>query len=244
MRFDLESRDRTYIIAEAGTCHADADPDRRFTKAQEYVAQAKHAGADAVKFQWFNNPIEDDFFCWIDGDNARQGRWEDSVMSFGDWRVVKNYADDLGIMLLASAFQHSTVEWLNKLEIPATKVASRAAKNFPYGNATGPFLISTGMPGYPLFIGPNDPRAIYLECEANYPSTTPWRDRFTGFSDHSGTPWRAIDAISRGCKLIELHFYIDPADAGPDLPASLTLEQLRLVCQARDGFAQIRKEAA
>lgn len=242
MRFDLKSRDRAFIIAECGTNHADNGTDEpRLARALRYVSAAQKVGANAVKFQWFSAPIQEpDFFCYIGGDEQRSKRWDASYMPLNDWRHVKQFADEIGIMLLASTFQHSTVEWLNKLELPATKVASRAAKNFPYDKAPQPYLISTGM-DYPKFIGPGDPRAIYLECESVYPSTAVWTDRWAGFSDHSGTPWRAIDSIFRGCKLIEVHFMIDPADAGPDLPASLTLEQLALVCEARDAFPELRR---
>lgn len=30
----------------------------------------------------------------------------------------------------------------------------------------------------------------------------------------------------------------DPVDAGPDLPACLTLDELKLVCEARDYYAE------
>jgi sialic acid synthase SpsE len=78
--------------------------------------------------------------------------------------------------------------------------------------------------------------AVRFECEANYPSTLKWRGDAPGFSDHSGNPWRAIDAIARGCQWVEVHFYDDPSEAGPDLPASLDPDQLALVCKVRDAF--------
>ncbi len=256
MTLDLSKRDRCFVIAEAGTCHAHDDPGERRTIAHLYVGAAADAGADCVKFQMFNDPIRDDMFCWIDGDEEREPRWRDSALSLSDWAMVKQHADDRGIMFLASVFQHSTVAWLNELGVEATKVASRAAKDFPYGDAPAPYLISTGM-------GRAGAKAVYcsryyLLCEANYPSTRCWRDETLslggcaaqamdraekpGFSDHSGTPWRAIDAISRGCPLVEVHFYIDKEDAGPDLPASLTTDQLAMVCEARDAFVEMRKQ--
>lgn len=237
---DLSSRDRCFVIAEAGTCHAG-----NLGKAMSYVRAAN--GADCIKFQMFNVPhyrsvtnklctenIKQDMFCWIEGDEAREPRWNNSVMSLDDWRQVKEFTEACGMMFLASVFQHSTVGWLNKLGVEATKVASRAAEKFPYPMAPAPFLISTGMKF------PERDDAIYLQCEANYPSTAKWFNNWHGFSDHSGTPWRAIDAISRGCSLIEVHFYIDEIDAGPDLPASLNLDELKLVCEARDAFAELR----
>lgn len=233
MSLDILGRDRAFVIAEAGTCHAYKHAGGRVGLALAYVDAAVAAGVDAIKFQMFRNPIPDDMFCWIDGDSKRVMRWAQTELHFNKWRIVKARAESLGLVFLASAFQNSTVDWLGALNVDATKVASRAATNFPYERAPKPFLISTGME-YPAVEG-----AIYLECESNYPSTAQWTGKFPGFSDHSGTPWRAIDAIARGCKLVEVHFYIDPEDAGPDLPASLDRDQLKLVCEARDAFAEI-----
>ena len=235
---DLTERDKCFVIAEAGTSHRGMWP-----LAEDLVEAAADAGADAIKFQIFNAPVKDDMFCWIDGDEKRIGRWEDSALSLAMWEYVKEIAEKNDIMFLASVFQHSTVEWLNELGVEATKVASRAAKDFPYGKSPEPYLISDGMYPWGDWIDAVSGKNWYqLQCEANYPSRQCWDETTTipGFSDHSGTPWRVIDAISRGCKLIEVHFYINEEDAGPDLPASLDLDQLKLVCEARDNFAEIR----
>ena len=249
--FDLSSRDRAFIIAEAGTCHAAPEANERFGHAMRYVHAAHEAGANCVKFQIFDDT---ELFCPYPGDEQRKPRWRDSWLHVDDWRQIKEFAEACGMVFLASVFQHSTVRMLRELGVEATKVASRAAKKFPYvydratmhpvdhrritipeTNPT-PFLISTGMEF------PKREDAIYLECESVYPSTKCWSGEREGFSDHSGNPWRAIDAISRGCKLIEVHFYIDPIDAGPDLPASLNLDQLKTVCEARDAFAELRSD--
>ena len=61
---------------------------------------------------------------------------------------------------------------------------------------------------------------------------------------------RLTTPVSASCAITELHnadsrtatgnFYIDEEDAGPDLPASLTLDELKLVCEARDAFAELK----
>lgn len=243
MTLDLASRDRCFVIAEAGTCHADPDPVTRFRKAIDYVHAAKMAGADAVKFQWFAVHTDGqlfgaDLFCPYPGDGARVYRWRDSILPVGQWAQVKEAAEACGLVFLASAFQDQTVAWLKELGVVASKVASRAAATFPYDRAPYPYLISLGMHRAPD--GLDLTQCWLLECEANYPSTARWQRVHPGFSDHSGNPWRAIDAIMRGCKLVEVHYFLDERDAGPDLPASLTLDQLRAVCEARDAFATIR----
>jgi len=232
MKFELP-KDRAFVIAEAGTCHASASAGDRLDKAMRYVLAARDAGADCIKFQMFGTG---DLFCGVDGDEQRKHRWNASILDFGQWYRVKEYAEACGLVFLASVFQHSAVEMLTNLGVSATKVASRAALRFPYGDSPEPYLISTGMG----LAGAVEAAHHFLECEASYPSTKRWRGEAEGFSDHSGTPWRAIDAISRGCKLIEVHFFMDPLDAGPDLPASLDTSQLSLVCEARDALAELR----
>ena len=229
---DLSIRDRAFIIGEAGTCHAG---NNRLDKAKRYVLAAKDAGVDCIKFQAFDDT---ELFCPYPGDEQRKSRWDASELSIDEWCQIKEFTEACGMMFLASVFQISMVEMLEELEVEATKVASRAAEQFPYEDGTPPFLISTGM-SQPSFMPAH--RHLF-ECESVYPSTMCWLGEHEGFSDHSGTPWRAIDAISRGCKLIEVHFYIDPLDAGPDLPASLNTDQLKLVCEARDAFAELRRE--
>jgi N-acetylneuraminate synthase len=239
MSLNLEERDRAFVIAEAGTCHANRDPEARFRRAMKYTHAAVRARADAVKFQLFWDPNPDTMFCWIDGDEARAARWRQSALSLKDWMAVKDEAESCGLMFLASTFEHETVAWLSELEVQATKVASRAAAYLSeFENAPRPLLISDGMREQAQY---NDGAVakVILECEANYPSTAHWANHHTGFSDHSANPWRAIDAMARGCKLIEVHYYIDPLHAGPDFPASLSIEDLELVCKARDNFASI-----
>jgi N-acetylneuraminate synthase len=233
---DLKSRDCPYIIAEAGTCHASRIPEERLPKALQYVRAAFECKVDAIKFQMFANPIvQPDMFCWIEGDEKRSERWVQSELSFDEWFAVKREAEGAGLDFLASVFQHTTVAWLNQLAVVATKVASRATTRFPYGYAPLPLLISTGM-GFPPEELLDDQTAFLIECESNYPSTAYWGGDLPGFSDHSANPALAIDAMRRGCKLIEVHFYINPEDAGPDLPASLTLDQLKTITHARNAL--------
>jgi sialic acid synthase SpsE len=225
---------KCFVIAEAGTCHAGPEK-QRLGKAKSLVESAARMGADAVKFQWFSpSPGPQSMFRWIEGDDMRAQRWAASYMDMEKWREVRDLALGHGIVLLASTFETLTSEWLWGLDIPATKVASRVAQSFPYHRVDlpKPFLISDGM-GLPAAI---PPQSILLQCEANYPSTAKWV-RADGFSDHSGEIFLGIDAIARGCPLLEVHIYNGwPDEAGPDKPASISQFDLGTICDARDYY--------
>ncbi|KKM23905.1 hypothetical protein LCGC14_1610490 [marine sediment metagenome] len=225
---------RCFILAEAGTNHSDAVPDDRKEKALHYVERAKEFGADAVKFQIFSR---DALFCPLEGDGTRWIRWEKSRMSLKDWEQVKSYAERMGIIFLASAFQMDVIGWLKEMKVPAYKVASRAAKTYPYREVPGPFLISNGF-GFKFKV----PNSITLQCSSQYPSTVRWKGKHPGFSDHSGSEWTGIDAMARGLSLLEVHFHSDSNchHGGADEKVCLSPKQMKNLCEARDAFYEMR----
>ncbi len=223
-----------YVIAEAAIQHYG-----RVASAKSIVRRANRIGADAVKFQMFL-PGED-LFCPLEGDDKRWRRWETSFMTPKQWGEVKQCCDAIGIDFLASAFQHSAVKVLRDLNVRAYKVGSRAAETYPYEDAPGPFLISTGM----YWPEPLSSAYVYLQCKSEYPHE-PYRwiddEGYHGLSDHSGSPWPSIHALARGASVIEVHvkFYSNKSD--PDHTSSISLSELRLICDARDNFAALRQD--
>jgi sialic acid synthase SpsE len=123
------------------------------------------------------------------------------------------------------------------MKLPAYKVASRAAKSYPYREMPGPFLISNGF-GFKLRV----PNSITLQCSAKYPSTVRWGGKHPGFSDHSGSEWTGIEAMARGLSLLEVHFVRDLTSnhGGPDRAVCLNPLQMKRLCKARDAFFEMR----
>tara|TARA_B110000495_G_C22697439_1_gene410737 strand:- start:390 stop:698 length:309 start_codon:yes stop_codon:yes gene_type:complete len=83
----------------------------------------------------------------------------------------------------------------------------------------------------------------YLFCISKYP--TPLSDidfnkidfnLFGGFSDHTEGTLAPIAAMSRGAKIIEKHFTIDKDMFGPDHEGSATPEEMKEICDFRDGL--------
>ena len=224
----------TYIIAEAGTGHYDADHFVRREKAWALTKAAKAAGADAVKFQaFFDEPL----FCPYEGDEKRWERWEKTLLTGPAWCDLLEQTDRIGIDLLLSVFSQQGIALLKEMKPRYIKVASRAAKTFPYDELEGPFLVSTGME--PSCVRPRS--AFWLQCDAAYPCRMrQWHRLYDGLSDHSGTIWPGMDAIFGGAEFLEVHFTIPGTDPGPDAPVCLTLEQLKLLTGARDAVATMR----
>lgn len=221
-----------YVIAEAGTGHQG-----NLNQAVDLVYKSFKAGADAVKFQMF--VPDEPLFCPLPGDEDRIPRWNKSAMPYDSWKKVKGVCDEYGIDFLASVFQPTAVEWIKRLEPVAYKVASRAAREFPYDELPGPFIISLG------FYDVSHLKEGYcLQCIPEYPcplERARWRDADDGLSDHSGTPWPAIDALSQGAQIIEVH--VGEPD-GPDAAVALSFDQFKLITEFRDALARMQDSGA
>lgn len=232
---------RTFVIAEAGTNHWGETDTIRMMMARHYIGAAASCGADAVKFQFFTKG--EPLFCPVEGDDKRWEYWEKTILSREQWLELTDYAKEEGIILLASAFQYATVAWVDWLELPAHKVASRAARNYPYSDYNGPFIVSNGM-GLPDVL----PKASWvLHCISRYPVALNELEldeaaMVDGYSSHCRSEWAGIAAIARNVKILEVHFRDQHMlFKSRDFPVELDRDQLSRVIGARDAFAAIRQ---
>ena len=224
----------TYIIAEAGTGHVAENRGVRFALAHGFIQNAARAGANAVKFQMFI--ADEPLFCQMPGDEARMKRWARTALTLDDWQDLTVDAQEHSIDLLWSVFQPTCVEWMKELKPRYVKVASRAAKTYPYSPGVK-YLVSVSSPGM------YQPNVSHLYCVPKYPAPLAecgFRLPYAGLSDHSGTVWPGLGAIYAGAQFLEVHFKIPGADMGNDEPVCLTTDQLKLLCEARDAVAAMR----
>ena len=92
-----------------------------------------------------------------------------------------------------------------------------------------------------------------LQCTSAYPCPPEniglnllpfFRDRYgcsVGLSDHSGTIYAGLAAVTLGATMLEVHVTFSREMFGPDVPASITLEELR---QLVDGIRFIEAMTA
>jgi len=235
-----------YVIAEIGHNHqGDVEI------AKKMFQTAKDCGADAVKLQKRNNKA---LFCKslydspYDNENSYGATYGEhrEALEFGydEYKILKDYAAEIGITMFATAFDFSSVDFLEKLDMPAYKVASGDLNNTPllkYIAQTGkPMIISTGggtmadvKRAYHTIMSINQSLAI-LQCTASYPcepenmnlSVIPkfrelFQDAVIGLSDHQSGIAMAIVAYSLGARIVEKHFTLNRAWRGTDHAFSL-----------------------
>jgi sialic acid synthase len=157
---------------------------------------------------------------------------------------LKDYAAEIGVTMLATAFDFSSADFLAKLDIPAYKIASGDLKNIPLlthiAGLQKPIILSTGGAtmedvdrAYDAIM-PLNAQLCILQCTAGYPADfnelnlrviDTYRKRFpnvvVGLSSHDNGISMAVAAYMLGARVIEKHFTLNHTWKGTDHVFSL-----------------------
>src|SRR5215207_10601930 len=243
---------RLLLIGEVGQAH-----DGSLGMAHSYIDAIADAGATAVKFQTHIAAAESTRHeSWrvrfSYEDETRYDYWRRMEFSAEQWAGLARHAADRGLIFLSSPFSVEAVDLLEKVGMPAWKIASGEVSNVVLLRRvfkTGvPILLSTGMSNWPeidkavsLIAEAGVPHAV-LQCTSAYPVgpdqlglnvLAELRERYrvpVGLSDHSGTIAPSIAAIALGATILEVHVTLSRRAFGPDVPASITPDELRELC--------------
>lgn len=243
-----------YVIAEMSGNH-----NQSLDRALAIVDAAADAGAHAVKLQTYTADtmtldIDEGAFRVEDPDSLWAGRnlYELYQLAYTPWdwhAPIMAHARARGLHCFSTPFDETAVDFLERLDVPAYKVASFENTDIPLIRkiaATGkPMIISTGMASVAELdesvaaaraAGCRD--LVLLKCTSTYPSTPEntnlrtiphLRDLFgcqVGLSDHTMGVGAAVAAVALGAVVVEKHFTLSRADGGVDSAFSLEPHEL------------------
>ena len=236
------------VVGEVALAH-----DGSLGLAHAFVDAIADAGADAVKFQTHipeaeSTPAEPFRVPFSRQDASRYGYWKRTAFDEDAWLGLAEHARERGLLFLSTPFSLDAIELLERVGMPAWKIGSGEVSNAQLIErmaASGlPVLLSSGMSSLAELdaaVERLDARVPYavLQCTSAYPSPpeqiglnllAELRERYrcpVGLSDHSGTIFPALAAVTLGASIIEVHVTLSRAMFGPDVPASLTSDELR-----------------
>jgi len=217
----------TFIVAEAGINHNGS-----LQIAKKLIVEAKKCGADAIKFQTFTaNDLastKSKFFKIF----------KKLELTENDFQKLNDFAKKQKIMFFSSPFSNNAVDLLNKLKVPAFKIASGDLTNIPLityaASKRKTMIISTGMSNSHEIktaintIKKNNNKIILMHSISSYPtppkevnlkviSTLKKKFQYPiGFSDNGNDMLVPLIAVSMGAKIIEKHFTLNKNMSGPD----------------------------
>ena len=241
---------KVFIIAEIGVNH-----NGDLELAYQLIDAACKAGAHAAKFQSF---VVDEMIlpstktasyqaknCGEENQYQMLKRLE---LDFETQSKISSYCKKKGVYFFSSPFDKTSVDFLEKLDVPVFKIPSGEITNWPLleyiSQKNKPTILSTGMSSLEeikksvSFFQKSGKAPLYvLHCVSTYPTpldevnllfikTLMKELKVTvGFSDHTMSTLLPAVATGLGAQIIEKHLTLDQALPGPDHHSSLNCEQ-------------------
>lgn len=237
------------IIAEIGSNH-----DGKLDRAKELIKASAEAGADAVKFQSFsaegllnkkrlNNNNE-----WEDHPSFEMIK---NLELPDEWhQELARYAAQCSVIFLSTPFEEAKADLLNKMGVPAFKIASGDLTHIPLLRHVArfgkPIILSTGTGNLGEVQEAVDAirqikknEIILLHCVSNYPprfedanikAMATMAHTFNlpvGYSDHTPGISVALGAVALGACVIEKHITFDRSLNGPDHSYAMEVDEFR-----------------
>ena len=241
------------IIGEIGQNH-----DGSLGMAHAYIDALADAGVDAIKFQTHiasdESTLDEDFRVKFSyQDKTRFDYWKRMEFTESQWLELKNHSHTRGIEFLSTPFSIAAVNLLSRIGVEAWKLGSGDTKPSSMLDAMistkKPIIMSSGMSTWNELdkivreVSNAGSNYSLMQCTSKYPTPLTEvglnlleeiKNRYgcrVGLSDHSGSTSPALAAIARGFSLIEVHATFDKRMFGPDVIASLTIDDIKHVVQ-------------
>jgi pseudaminic acid synthase len=247
-----------YVIAEVSANHH-----QRFEEAVKIIRAAHEAGADAVKLQTYT-PDTITIACdrpefRIEGtiwDGRQLHELYGQAYTPWEWQPrLKEVANDLGMDLFSTPFDATAVDFLEKMNVPAHKLASFELVDIPLikkmARTGKPLIMSTGMStleeieeAVRAACQAGATQIALLKCTSAYPAAPEEMNLRTipelarrfgvpvGLSDHTMGSAVTVAAVALGACIIEKHLTLSRAEPGPDSAFSMEPDEFKAMVQA------------
>ena len=261
---------KPFIVAEMSGNH-----NQSINNALKIIDEASKCGVDAVKIQTYTadtltiNSKKNDFQI-----SDKKSLWKNQSLyelykkAYTPWewhKKIFNHCKRRGLICFSSPFDHTAVEFLENLNVPAYKIASFEINNIPLieqiAKKGKPMIISTGLASLKEIkeviktaYKNGCKKIILLKCTSSYPSEPidsnivtikDLKRKFNcevGISDHTKGIGVSIAAISQGATFIEKHFTLDRKKGGVDSDFSMEPDEMRqLVKEANNAWQSLGK---
>ena len=250
----IDESSPVFIVAELSANH-----NHSFDIAVKTIKAMKEAGADAVKFQTYT-PDTMTIDCDKKYFKINQGTiWDGKTFyelykeAYTPWEwqpELKKIAENLGLICFSTPFDKTSVDFLEKMDVPCYKIASFEITDIPlieYAASKGkPMIISTGVAtisdiqeAVEVCRRVGNDNITLLKCTSSYPAPIEEANLQTmvnmketfgvkvGLSDHTMGSDAAIAAVALGAEVIEKHFILDRNMGSPDAAFSMEPKEFK-----------------
>ncbi|SIN81156.1 N-acetylneuraminate synthase family protein [Algoriphagus halophilus] len=241
------------IIAEIGQAH-----DGSLGNAHAFIDALAETGVDAVKFQTHIAEAESSSFepfrvKFSKQDDTRFDYWKRMEFTPEQWKGLKAHCEEKNLKFISSPFSNAAVNLLESIQVESYKIGSGEIGNFlmleKIARTGKPIMLSSGMSSFEEldktvdFLRPFGNALSILQCTTAYPTQPEqWglnvmaelKARYqvpVGFSDHSGDIFACLAAATFGAEIFEFHVVFDKRQFGPDSPASISIDQTKVLCE-------------
>jgi len=240
-----------FIIAEIGINH-----NGNINIAKKLIEAAANAGADAIKLQirdlsaTYTKDVVDAPELYEQSFQYLIPILKEFKFEETEYKELKEYSTKKGLIFFASAFDESSVDFIERvINPPLYKIASADLINIPLIEKVlklkKPLILSTGMSTLDeidhtvSFL--HKCRAVFalLHCHSTYPASIynlnlsmmhKLKNRYqvpVGYSGHELEIFPTLYAVAMGAKIVERHITLDRNMPGPDHNASLEPEEFK-----------------
>jgi len=257
---EIGSGNPCFIIAEMSANH-----NQDFERAKQIIKTACECGADAVKLQTYTPDTltidcSKEWFLVKDSNPDWKGKtlydlYKKAYMPWDWYAELKKIADNYKVILFSTAYDETAVDFLEKMNAPAYKIASFEITDIELlkkiAKTKKPVILSRGMStldelkeAVRVLKENGSSNICILHCVSSYPakleqmnlSTIPAiKKKFgviSGLSDHSLGITASVSSVVLGASVIERHFTLKRADGGVDATFSLEPEEFKQLVQS------------